>query len=332
MRCARATSLLVAAALTMSVGACTSDRGDPEASSADGPGPVLVPLDSTAWIDAVDRAESYDVIAGGPTDARVVAAVVSHGEGPAGVRVWTADEGEVAGSPVDVPGVIGDVTSVAADGTADLAALAGSVWSDGRTSSYLVTSRDRVAWDAVELPPDVAQTRVTDVAVVDETTVVLTGAGVAGRQPTVSVLDTVTGEASTWALPTSPDTDTTLTGVAAVGAQVLVTAAVGKRGEPASQVSFVSLDRGSTFDGPFPLAAAGATVSGVVRARSAWLATGGQRGTDGVQVPTAWSSTDGRTWQQDGERVVTQEDGTTYAEGEDAAFGAPVVRAGQVGV
>lgn len=301
--------------------ACTPSLPSPTR-SAQVPELGFTQIDTSTWQETGGRATSIAAVATDGGRDRLVAAAVGAPQSPHRLTVWNARPGLVSADPTVLELVDGDVRSVAADANPDLTALAGTSWDGGRVRSYLVMSADRRTWTAAALPEEVHAARVTQVAVAGDTTVVVAGNGVAGRNPAVSTLDAATGAWENVALPGADDgARLTVTAVTARADTVVVTAGAGPRGGLSGPVAFVSTDRGHTFDGPVEVAPAGGWVVGAVATADGFLASGSVL-EDGVRRPCVWHSDDGRTWQT--EPVPMLLDGWTAFDGDDASFSAPV--------
>ena len=327
----KASAVGLTAALMLLVVGCTSDPKPTQTSQ-----PVDVTfkkVDAAAWSDTTARVSDFTAVPGVNGTPRLTVASVGASDQVRHVTVWAAGDGQTTGEPTTLTGVTGDVTSVAADGTAALTAIGGTTWQDGQYSSYLVTSPDRTTWTPVALPDNVSASRIKQVAVPNPQTVVVAGNGYLGRAQQVSVLNIDTNTWTTSELPAPNDTSTqVITGLDASPKQIIVTMSTGPEGGLSTPVSFVSSDDGATFAGPNTIAPEGSSVAGVVWAARTFVATGGLRGDDGNRQPTAWTSADGVTWTTEAGAGVKSSAGDTPLVNIDAAYSRPIESSGLTAV
>lgn len=291
-------------------------------------------VDVGAWNDDTERVSDFTVVPPVGQLPRLTVASMGAAGRPRHVSVWTAAATEASVLPTTPAGVPGDVVGVSADGNADLSAIGGATWQDGRYSSYLVTSKDRSAWSSVALPADVAASRITRVAVPNAHTVVVAGDGFQGRAQRVAVLDTASGTWTSAALPPpDPTSSQTITGLDATpDLRILVTLSAGADGELPTPVSFVSSDKGATFVGPTSVAPKGSSIAGVVWASTTFVATGGIRVGGDARRPRAWTTQDGASWTSDELSALEVGRNGKAAPDIDAQYGAPTEVSGVVDV
>lgn len=222
----------------------------------------------------------------------------------------------------------GSFSSVLA-GDDTIAAIGGTLWTEGSFVSMLFTSTDRQEWSAVALPEDFAtQFSLYTLSVRDG---VVTGIGTDSVGASVGIA--IEGdEVTTFDLPAIGEGEL-LSPVALVsGDTMLLIARPGDEGANNPVVSFVSDDSGASWSDSIEIAAADASVAGAVLVDEGFVATGwAPRSADpgAPSSPAAWFSADGVSWTP--ESVPAVSDGLFFfSENGSVGFGAPNANAGAV--
>jgi hypothetical protein len=269
--------------------------------------------------DIVPGSDSLPWLVGG--------ALAQPGEGGA-PAVWTSSDGTSwTATPVDedfkgsFSGVVG--------GSAEIAALGGTVWKDGVVRSALWTSDDRQTWSAAALPDAfAADFRISDIAV-DGSTVFAIAEDVDGASRGLRVEG---GAVTEFDLPAVAGGELLAASqVLAADGILMVLAAPGSEGEPAAAVSYLSDDAGKSWGEPSEITPSPGFVSGVARVEGGFVATGGaaRDTSSNATGAAAWFSADGSTWAS--ETVAVDGNGPLFYYGSaDAWLGAP--QSGPAGV
>lgn len=268
---------------------------------------ILLPAGSLPWL--IGGAQSAPGKGGAPT-------------------VWTSEDG-VAWSPVTVADDVDGSFSGVVGGSDELAALGGTLWVDGESTSVLWTSTDGRSWDERDLPDGFASDfRISDLAVTGSTVVAI-ATDVSGTARAVRVGHETATE---FDLP-AVDDDELLSAVRLVadGDDLLLVASPGPEGEPSPTASFVSDDGGDSWSAAAVITERPGFVTGVVAVEDGFVATGGaaRDSASSASGAAAWFSSDGMSWAA--ESVPVSGDGPLfYAGSADAWLGAPL--AGPAGV
>ncbi len=214
--------------------------------------------------------------------------------------VWTLADDGVAPVSVD-PGVPGAVVAVRAAGSAELTAVAGYTWRDGRHHAFVLTSTDRSTWTPVALPESAAHLR-PEVVAVDGTVVRVAARDDDGGTWVVTLAGD--DDATVTALPSGEDEDgpdlrVSPVGMVARGEQVVVVAA---HEVPARTLhrAHLSTDGGRTWAAVVLDPDDRVDVDDVVATAGGWVAVGSApAGSSGPLRPAAWRSDDGAYWVQE---------------------------------
>ncbi|CAN5315302.1 hypothetical protein BH10ACT7_BH10ACT7_14180 [soil metagenome] len=214
-------------------------------------------------------------------------------------------------------------------GDDSLAAIGGTLWTEGSYVSTLFTSTDRTTWTQVTLPEDFAtQYSLGSLSVRDE---VVHAIGTDSLGASVGV--TIDGtDVKTFALPGVGDGELLNTVDLVAGDSLLLIARPGEEGANNPVVAYVSDDAGATWGDAAEIAPADAAVAGAVLVDDGFVATGwAPRSADpgAASIPAAWFSADGASWAA--ESVPAVGDGLFfYLDNASVGFGAPNVNAGTV--
>ena len=235
--------------------------------------------------------------------------------------VWTSPDG-AAWTAVAVDADIEGAFSGVIGGSETLAALAGTVWIDGVSTSVLWTSADAEDWTERDLPDAFARDfRISDVAVADETVIAI-ATDVDGAARGIRI---ERDDATEFDLPAVADDD--LLGpiqLLASGDDLILVAAPGPEGSPSASVTYVSDDDGDSWNEPAEIASGPGFIAGIAAVDGGYVATGASA-RDSASAATgaaAWFSPDARSWTA--ETVPVSAEGPLfYASSADAWLGMP---------
>lgn len=214
-------------------------------------------------------------------------------------------------------------------GDDSLAAIGGTLWTEGTEKSVLFTSTDRAEWSQIALPDDFATKYSLGALSVRDGVVHGIGTDSVGASVGVTVDGT---DVKTFDLPKVGDGELLNAVTLVAGDNLLLLARSGEEGANNPVVAYVSDDAGASWADPANVAPADASVAGAVLVDDGIVATGSAPASadpGAPAVPAAWFSADGSSWAA--ESVPTVEDGLFFYNGAaSVAFGAPNANAGAV--
>lgn len=281
-------------ALTACSGAGTDDTADGKGEARE-----VEPRWTTIEIDdkALPDRPIQEVGAAISRSARLPVMVVGTVAQPGGATravVWHPSR-KGSGPPRKLP-VQGDDTW--ADGVAQVGTrtyLWGSKWTDGRLQSFLLESPDRRTWEPVNLPGSLPERDLMIATIVDDGT--RHPLALAASNDEVVSIDLRTDSLTT--LPSvGASTSYGVSGAVSHGGRVLVlVAARDERGKD-RVTALISQDGGRSWSPGGTLGGTEATASGATVSNDRFVVTGSTLDGDRRRA-VAWSSSDGRRWQQE---------------------------------
>ncbi len=208
-----------------------------------------------------------------------------------------------------------------------LAALVGTVWTEGHYAGSVFTSTDGKDWTSVAVPDDFRDTfRLFDLAVTGDVVFAI-GRSTEGATRGLRIDG---DEVGAFDLPeVAEDELLNVSAIAADGDVLVLAADPGEEGDAVPSVSYRSDDAGETWSDPVELVDAIGFISGIVALGDGFLATGAAARNDaGATSAAAWFSPDGTSWAS--ETVPgAPEDGLLFvSENADISLGTPLARGG----
>ncbi|MFI8975153.1 hypothetical protein ACIGO9_19870 [Nocardia asteroides] len=248
---------------------------------------------------------------------------------PGTPAVWLSDDAAVWSRAPVTDAVEGDFDGWA-EGSAELTALAGSVWHDGLRTNKLWTSTDRRHWRERVLPQALTGgTEVTNLSV-DGTSVVLLGTDSDGEQALLRLdaNDSVTSVP----LPAVASGER-LAGweLVAAGPTVVLLASTGPEGATTAPVIYQSGDSGKSWSSRIRLTGDRGYFGGLTRTPDGFSLVGSVRADNGPNapaLPAAWRSPDGVSWTP--ERVPVPSEETDLAPASGVSLRSPIAANGTV--
>ncbi|MCW4384898.1 glycoside hydrolase [Salinibacterium sp. SYSU T00001] len=216
--------------------------------------------------------------------------------GTAEPTVWTSSDGRTWTDAV-VDDVDGSFSGTLA-GSAEITALAGEVWKDGRYTPALWTSHDRMTWTPVAVPGSFAASGQIDLVTVVGSEVHLISTDNEGAATGVTIAD---GEPRELSLPAVEGEDLLNVGGLAGNGEgtLLLTTAPSPRGVSAATVTYLSDDGGATWKRGGEIGDEASWVAAVAPVRDGFVATGSVADAAGTAQARAWFSHDGESWREE---------------------------------